>query len=62
MEKINNYKLSSQSKMTVALSSNLAVELLARGFKIALINLVGEAKKILHFHIIIKKLFCFKFT
>ena len=31
MEKINNYKLSSQSKMTVALSSNLAVELLARG-------------------------------
>lgn len=44
-KKINSYKLSSQSKMTVALSSNLAVELLARGFKIALINLVGEAKK-----------------
>ncbi len=44
-KKINNYKLSSQSKMTVALTSNLAVELLARGFKIALINLLGEAKK-----------------
>jgi len=43
--KINNYKLSSQSKMTIALSSNLAVELLARGFKTALINLVGEVKK-----------------
>ena len=57
MEKINNYKLSSQSKMTVALSSNLAVELLARGFKIALLNLVGEAKKNTSFPYYNKKTF-----